>query len=73
MRALIALSILSVLLLPVRAQQSMSPEMSQAVSSKLMDEINAEIGWRARAIAAESKVKDLQSKLDAMNPKDAPK
>lgn len=45
----------------------------QVMSAKLVEELNAELQWRKRALEAEAKVKELQTELDALKPKEAPK
>lgn len=73
MRSLVIAAALAANAAPALAQQppqSIKPEDFAAINGKLSEEINAELVWRSRAIAAEAQVKELQVELAKLKPKD---
>jgi len=59
--------ILLLLASPALAQQAPQSPMEQAISGKLMDEINQNIQYRAALVTLQAQMADLQKKLDEAN------
>ena len=58
---------------PALAQQPNQSPLDQALSGKLMEEINQNIQYRAAVVSLNDQVTDLKKQLDTVKPKEAPK
>lgn len=65
----IAIIILLLSVLPVLAQSQQQTPFEQALSAKLMEEINANIQLRMQLVQAQAMIKDLEAKSEKPSPK----
>ncbi len=63
-RIFLSLAFIGVIAIPAMAQQTPSTPLDQALSGKLMDEINQNIQLRAQLVQAQEQIKTLQAKPD---------